>query len=108
MTRKTRDVGSTTGVEMTRRGFVAHCAATVASGAALYSVSGFAATAPTSELLNTTPADHRMPVVSFHHDRPYLDTTGMAEPYLPPLGTRSGQPLAELSEEEYRSRYVYS
>jgi hypothetical protein len=93
---------------MTRRTFVTHCAVAAASGAAFYSVSGFAAAAPTTERLNTTPPDHRMPVVSFHHDRPYLDTTGMAEPYLPPLGTRSGQPLAELSEEEYRSRYVYS
>jgi hypothetical protein len=103
MTRETR---VTTSVDMTRRAFVAQCGVVAASGAAFYSVSGFAATA--SELLNTLPPDHRIPVVSIHHDRPYLDTTGMAEPYLPPLGTRSGQPLAELSEEEYRSRYVYS
>jgi hypothetical protein len=108
MTRETRETGSTTFIEMTRRTFVTHCAATAASGAAFYSVSGFAVTAPTTELHNTLPPDHRTPVVSFHNGRPYLDATGMAEPYLPPHGTRSGQPLAELSEEEYRSRYVDS
>ena len=108
MTRETRDTGSTSLIDMTRRTFVAHCAAAAASGAAFYSVSGFAVTAPTTGLLNTLPPDHRTPVVSFHHGRPYLDATGMAEPYLPPQGTRSGQPLAQLSEEEYRSRYVYS
>jgi hypothetical protein len=107
MTRETRDTGSTTWVEMTRRSFVAHCAATAASGAAFCSVSGFAVIAPTTEPLNTIPPNHRAPVVSFHNGRPYLDTTGMANPYLPPLGTRSGQPPAELSEEEYMSRYVY-
>lgn len=41
------------------------------------------------------------PVVSFHLDQPYLDMTGTAVPYIPPAGTRSGQPLAELSVEEF-------
>jgi len=41
------------------------------------------------------------PVVSFHMDQPYLDMTGTAVPYIPPAGTRSGQPLAELSVEEF-------
>jgi len=41
------------------------------------------------------------PVVSFHMDQPYLDMTGTAIPYIPPAGTRSGQPLAELSVEEF-------
>ena len=31
----------------------------------------------------------RRPVVAFHADRPYLDLTGIAEPYLPPVGLRS-------------------
>lgn len=98
MTREKNDTGSMTSEEMTRRSFVAHCAATatVASVAAFY-----------TEIYNTIPPKHRTPVVSFHNGRPYLDPTGMANPYLPPLGTRSGQPLAELSEEEYMSRYVY-
>ena len=108
MTRETRDTGSTTFTEMTRRTFVAHCAATAASGAAFYSMSRFAVPARATELLNTLPPSHRTPVVSFHNDRPYLDMTGMADPYQPPSGTRSGQPLAELSEEEYFSRYIYS
>jgi hypothetical protein len=108
MTRKTGDTGSTPSEAMTRRTFVAHCAATAASGAALYCVSHFAVTARTTERPNTAPPNQRKPVVSFHNDRPYLDATGMADSYLPPLGARSGQPLAELSEEEYRSRYAYS
>jgi hypothetical protein len=109
MTREKNDTGSMTSEEMTRRSFVAHCAATAtaASVAAFYSVSGCAVNAPPTEISNTTPPKHRTPVVSFHNGRPYLDPTGMANPYLPPLGTRSGQPLAELSEEEYMSRYVY-
>ena len=43
------------------------------------------------------------PVVSFHMDQPYLDLSGRGVPYLPPSGTRSGQLLAELSEEAFMS-----
>jgi len=46
-------------------------------------------------------AQHPEPVVSFHMDQPYLDMTGTAVPYLPPAGTRSGQPIAELSVEDF-------
>jgi hypothetical protein len=49
----------------------------------------------------------RVPVVSFYMDRPYLDPTGMAEPYVPPAGARSAQPLAELSDEEFLRRHPY-
>ncbi len=49
----------------------------------------------------------REPVVGYHMDRPYLDPTGLAEPYVAPAGTRSGQVLAELSESEFRSRLPY-
>jgi hypothetical protein len=45
----------------------------------------------------------RAPVVSFFMDQPYLDPTGQDMPYLPPRGVRSGQPLAELSEQAFRS-----
>jgi hypothetical protein len=53
------------------------------------------------------PETHRDPVVGFYMDRPYLDPTGMAAPYVPPAGTRSGQVLAELSESEFLSRHPY-
>lgn len=46
-------------------------------------------------------------IVSFHHDLPYLDHTGAAEPYLPPHGLRSAQAMAELDEADFRSRYCY-
>jgi hypothetical protein len=44
------------------------------------------------------------PVLSFHLDQPYVDPTGLAEPFIPPSGMRSGAPLAALSEEAL-SRY---
>ncbi len=53
------------------------------------------------------PSASRPPVVSFHIDRPYLDLSGTAEPYIPPAGTRSGQPAATLSDTEFRRRYAY-
>jgi hypothetical protein len=53
------------------------------------------------------PEGSRAPVVGFHMDRPFLDPTGMAEPYIPPAGTRSGQALAELTESEFLSRHPY-
>jgi hypothetical protein len=40
------------------------------------------------------------PVVSFFLDQPYLDPSGVGEPYLPPQGLRGGEPLARLSERE--------
>jgi len=42
------------------------------------------------------------PVVSFFLDQPYLDPSGVGEPYLPPQGLRGGEPLARLSERELR------
>lgn len=52
-------------------------------------------------------AASRPPVVGFHMDRPYLDLTGTAEPYLPAAGLRSGQALAELSEAEFLGQHAY-
>lgn len=60
-----------------------------------------------AELTSRVRQAHRGPVVGFHMDRPYLDPTGLAEPYVPPSGTRSGQMLAELSESEFLSRHPY-
>jgi hypothetical protein len=42
------------------------------------------------------------PVVSFFHDQPYLDMSGLGEPYEPPQGLRSGRALAQLTEAELR------
>jgi hypothetical protein len=39
------------------------------------------------------------PVVSFHMDQPYVDHSGTAEPYVPPPGARSAEPVALLDEE---------
>lgn len=49
----------------------------------------------------------RAPVVGFHMDRPFLDLTGTAEPYLPAAGLRSGQALAGLSEAGFLSQHAY-
>lgn len=48
---------------------------------------------------------NKPPVVSFHLDQPYLDVTGLGEPYVPPAGLRSGAPLAAFSEEEMLGRF---
>jgi hypothetical protein len=51
------------------------------------------------------PIAQGAPVVSFHLDQPYLDLTGLEKPYVPPVGMRSGAPLAALSEEQILSRF---
>ena len=87
---------------------MSRCAAAAASSAALCAGPGFASAARAVPSVKAATALHRAPVVSFHVDRPYIDTTGTATPYLPPAGTRSGQPIAELSDEEYLRRHPYS
>ncbi|MGB6451470.1 MAG: hypothetical protein WBE92_12025, partial [Steroidobacteraceae bacterium] len=60
--------------------------------------------------VEAAPADAaplRASVVSFYMDRPYLDWTGTAEPYIAPAGARSGQPLAEVTDEVFFSRFPY-
>jgi hypothetical protein len=61
----------------------------------------------TAQSAKATPASHRSSVVSYHVDRPYLDNTGSAPPYLPPAGARSAQPFADLSLEELMRRHAY-
>jgi hypothetical protein len=39
------------------------------------------------------------PVVSFHMDQPYVDYSGAAEPYVPPVGARAAEHIASLSDE---------
>ena len=59
-------------------------------------------------LAEAMPMCGRRTVVSFHMDRLYLDSSGTAIPYHPPLGARSGQAAADLSEEDFRRRFVYA
>ena len=59
------------------------------------------------DVADSPGADRRIspqptPVVSFFLDQPYLDPSGVGEPYLPPQGLRGGEPLARLSERELR------
>jgi len=42
-------------------------------------------------------------VVSFHLDQPFVDFSGQCQPYRPPAGCRSGEPLANLSDTEFYS-----
>jgi len=84
---------------LTRRDFARMIAA---AGAAL-------AIAPYNSVLpEAMPVCGRRTVVSFHMDRLYLDSSGTAIPYHPPLGARSGQAAADLSEEDFRRRFVYA
>jgi hypothetical protein len=78
---------------LTRREFVAKLAA----GAALAAMPAEMCAA----------MSRRTAVVSIHMDQPYLDTTGRALPYDPPVGLRAAAPVAHLSETEFRSRFVY-
>jgi hypothetical protein len=81
---------------VSRRFFLTRAASVVA----LFGVARQVAAQPTA--VEADPIRHPPePVVSFHMDQPYLDLTGTAVPYLPPAGTRSGQPLADLSVEEW-------
>jgi len=83
---------------------------TFVEGAAAVAVTAAALALPALErgavATRTRPA-MRAPVVTFHLDRPYLDLSGMSEPYVPPAGTRSGQPLADLSDEVFFSRFPH-
>jgi hypothetical protein len=85
---------------LTRRGFLGRLAV---AGAAM----GRAWLIPGSGLLQSA-LDSRVEVVSFHMDQPYLDLTGKAAPYHPPLGARSASPVAHLSEEAFRRSQAYA
>jgi hypothetical protein len=86
---------------LTRRAFVKSCALAGAAFAVLPSAFRSALTGARSA------AQMRPPVVSFYMDRLYVDFTGTAVPYIPPLGMRSGAPLAHLSEEAFRRAQLY-
>ncbi len=104
---------------VSRRSFMEGAVAIAAAGAAL------SMPAPARAMLSPAVREHpahaagasqtalagtaaeRTPVVSFYMDRPYLDWTGTAEPYISPAGSRSGQPLAEVGDEAFFSRFPY-
>ena len=65
------------------------------------------ADSPLANALGESQTHSRAPVVSFHLDRPYLDLTGLEQPYVPPSGMRSGAPLAALSDEELSRFYGF-
>jgi len=90
---------------VTRRDFVAQLAAGAAAIGAFTLTPGAAALAADCSA-SSPPA--RRPVVSFHMDRPYIDPTGTAMPYLPPSGARSGAPAARFSEEAFRRMQCYA
>lgn len=73
---------------MSRRAFVEGGLAIIGATTLVPRRPGFAAPAPALP-----------PVVGFGMDRPFLDLTGLAQPYIPPVGMRSGQPLATLSDD---------
>jgi len=54
------------------------------------------------------PSCARRAVVSFHMDQLYVDRSGTAVPYHPPLGARSGQVVADLTEEAFRRSCLYA
>ena len=88
---------------LSRRVFLARVAA---GGAVAVTLPHPFAMAAPAESTSADPAALR-PVVGFYMDRPYLDLSGTAEPYIGPVGTRSGQVLADLSETEYRALHPY-
>ena len=90
---------------LSRRQFLEGATAIAAVGAAVSALSGISRAAAGAPVAPVRAAVTRAPVVSFYMDRPYLDPTGMAQPYVPPAGARSGQPLAELRDEEFLGPY---
>jgi hypothetical protein len=82
---------------MTRREFIG---IVMVAGAA-------AAIAVVPEICAAGPV-RRRDVVSFHMDRPYIDHTGTAMPYLAPVGARAGEAAAQLSEEAFRRMQCYA
>ena len=98
---------------ISRRRFVERVASLAGAGAVLCTAPALcAAEAPIlraaeAQATGAANAASRMPVVGFHMDRPYLDLTGLAQAYIAPAGTRSGQPLAELSDEAFLRRFPW-
>lgn len=85
-------------------------AAVMGAGAALACMPALGEEQATARAVNcATPsvAHARAPVVGFHMDWPYLDPTGLAEPYVPPAGARAGDAVGEPGEQEMRCQFGY-
>lgn len=54
-----------------------------------------------------TAMSHDEAVLSFHLDEPWVDGTGLAQPYRPPSGCRSGARVARHCEETLRRLNCY-
>jgi hypothetical protein len=85
----------------TRREFLTH----IAASGALVAVAPCVSLARVPAAIQSPATSVATPVVSFLMDAPYLDVTGTAVPYRPPVGLRSGEPLAALSDAEYYCLY---
>jgi hypothetical protein len=72
-------------------------------------VTGIIAALPGTGFLNSlsSTATRRGPVVAFHMDQLYVDWTGTAAEYIPPVGLRSAEILAQLSDEQLRWNFTY-
>lgn len=93
----TIDPNACSTADMTRRSLLGRLAALA---------SALAANAFRPLLSNVASPQQGHAIVSFHLDRPYLDWSGTAIPYHPPLGARSGQAAAHLTEEMFRRTYL--
>ena len=82
---------------LTRRDFVAKLAVT---GAAIGAFALAPEAAWTAEA-SASRAQAREPVVSFHMDRPYIDPTGTAMPYLPPAARVPARPLRDSAKRHF-------
>ncbi|HKV05223.1 MAG TPA: hypothetical protein VJO53_08975 [Candidatus Acidoferrales bacterium] len=90
------------GAALTRRAFLGKLAAGAFAGAGslFFGARAFSKAAAESEPSRA--------VVSFHMDRPYIDVTGKAMPFLPPRGACSAAPVAHLSERAFRCVNCYA
>jgi hypothetical protein len=84
------------GRQLNRRDFIVRVAAAGSLATMMAAPGSMRAAMPARGV--TKSAEHAAPVVSFHLDRPYLDPSGKAVPYLPPLGARGAEALARLGE----------
>lgn len=86
-------------MNLTRRAAAKQLGGTLLTAAAIR----VAASRGSGIALASTLAPTPTTVVSFFLDQPYRNTSGLGLPYQPPRGMRAGQPLAALSEQEFRT-----
>jgi hypothetical protein len=99
-----KEISASMTIWLTRRGFLGKLAVAGAAVGGAWLIPG----GGISELRTAGSREDGTSVVSFHMDQPYLDTTGKAAPYHPPVGARSAAPVAHLSEEAFRRAQSYA